>query len=94
MKVNIYSIYDSAVQAFMQPFFSATDQSAQRAIIDNMSDPRAQSMLAKHYQDFSLFHIGTFNDHDGVIEAFVPVMVCTLLSLNILKDKEPTNDNT
>lgn len=65
MIYKIFSVWDSKTEAYMQPFFSPTIGSGIRAFTDACSDP--QSMLAKHPGDFSLHHIGEFEDSTGTL---------------------------
>lgn len=68
MMINIYSIYDSAAKAFLQPFFMAADGQALRAFQDNVNSDE-ESIIKKHPEQFTLFKIGTFDDQTGTITA-------------------------
>lgn len=71
MIYKIFSVWDAKTTAYMQPFFSSTIGSGIRAFIDASQDPG--TMLAKHPEDFSLQHIGEFDDATGVCTACSPV---------------------
>lgn len=85
MLVNIYAIYDDAAKAYMQPFFSATDGLAIRAVQKAVDDQNSD--FHKHAQDYSLFGIGKFDDSKGTISRQNPSLV---ISLQQLKEYQPT----
>ena len=66
MILQVVSIYDSAAQCYSQPSFVPTVGSAVRSFQDLLNDSNSQ--CAKHPEDFSLFHLGTFNDELGLLE--------------------------
>lgn len=63
MKIEVFSVYDSKSKAFSQPFYSATVAVAIRNFTTACKDPNSQ--LAKHPEDFTLFHVGSFDDEIG-----------------------------
>lgn len=65
MKLNVYSIFDSKVQAYSQPFFSQTHGAAIRAFTDHVNEDNTPAN--KHPDDFTLVCLGTFDDQDGTI---------------------------
>lgn len=65
MKHIICSIYDSATQAYMRPFTAQTEGQAIRMFEDEAMRP--ESEIGKHPEDYALFKIGEFNDHEGLI---------------------------
>ena len=67
MKTNIYAVYDDKVEAFLQPFFLSTHGAAIRGIMECLDDP--QHNFHKHAADFTLFHIGTFDESTGQIKS-------------------------
>jgi hypothetical protein len=66
MKQNIYAIYDSKMNVFSTPFFSPNNATALRSFSDAAND--GTTNICKHPEDFSLHHLGTFEDDLGVIE--------------------------
>lgn len=60
MITKIYTVYDAAVGAFMTPFFARSHGEALRSFQDAINDPK--SNLSRHLHDYSLFHIGDFDD--------------------------------
>lgn len=73
MKVKVFAIYDSKVEAYMQPFFSAAIGSAIRVVVDSA---RPDTLFGAHPADFTLFHIGEYDDATGTLtslEAKMPI---------------------
>lgn len=84
MKVNVYSIYDSKVSAFLNPFFSATHGSAIRSLTASMDD--VKSPFRRFPADYTLFHIGVFDDTSGKL-----IPETTPVSLGIVQEFLSTN---
>ena len=101
MKINAYSIFDTAAGAYARPFFTATDSLASRAFCDIASD--ANHEVGKHPDDYILFKVGLFDDNTGEIHPFTPEKVISgveALSLtrnqgiqNLKLFEESVNDN-
>jgi len=68
MKLSIYSIHDSAAQAYLAPFFLHNDGLAIRAFQDNVNSTE-ENNISKHPEQFALFKIGEMDDQSGVITA-------------------------
>jgi hypothetical protein len=65
MLLNVYSFYDSAAQAYLQPFFLQTDQVAKRTFTTVLNDPEHNFTQAP--ADYTLFKIGIWSDETGII---------------------------
>ncbi len=63
MKLNIYSIYDTASGLYSRPFFCQSDGEALRSFQDLATD--AEHPVGKHAEDYSLFRLGIFSDNNG-----------------------------
>ena len=63
MKMNSYSVYDTATAAYMRPFFMQSDGQALRAFTDLATD--AEHDIGKHPEHYSLVRLGTFDDNTG-----------------------------
>ncbi len=61
MKLNIYTIFDTAAGAYMRPFFMQSDGQAMRMFKDMAQD--AEHEIGKHPEDYSLFRIGIYDDN-------------------------------
>jgi len=66
----MFSMYDNKLEGFMRPFFLQTKAVAVRAIIDLAKDPKEAT--AQHPGDYTLYQLGTFEDHSGEIQQFTP----------------------
>ncbi len=63
MKLNIYSIFDTASGLYSRPFFTQSDAEAMRSFEDIATD--AEHPVGKHPEDYNLFRLGTFDDNKG-----------------------------
>ena len=63
MRLNIYTIFDSASGAYIRPFYAQSDGQALRSFTDISQD--ADHEIGKHPEDYSLFRIGTYDDNKG-----------------------------
>lgn len=63
MIYQVFSIYDSATQAYMRPFNAQSEGQALRMWEDLIDDPQAD--IGKHPEDYSLYHVATFDDNKG-----------------------------
>lgn len=70
MILNVYSVYDKAVNAFMQPFYARSAGEAIRSFTDLTRDP--QTNVARHPTDFVLFALGEFDDNSGLFNSSEP----------------------
>jgi len=71
-RVGIFSVFDSAAEAFLRPFFAETEGLAKRAFSEAVNTPQGDSNFFKHYQDYSLFLVGWFDDQKGELTAEQP----------------------
>ncbi|UDN67820.1 nonstructural protein [robinz microvirus RP_136] len=81
MKMLIFSVYDSAVGAHLQPFFSRSMGEAIRSFQDACNDPKTQ--FNSHASDYTLFLLGSFDDGGGVFDTYSPERVSSALELII-----------
>ena len=70
MIFQIFSIYDSKAQAYFPPFFLPTNAMAVRTFSDMANDKT--NNIGKHPEDFTLFHIGGWDDNQCTIEPLSP----------------------
>ncbi len=73
MRLICYSIFDSAVGAYMRPMFMQSDGQALRMFIDEVERP--ESEIGRHPEDFALFRIGAFDDNEGELAGEDPFCV-------------------
>jgi len=63
---KVFTVYDSKVACYMQPFFAQTTASAIRLWSDTCNDEK--SIFAKHPADYTLFELGSFDEEKGQFE--------------------------
>lgn len=68
--MKIFAIRDSAVEAFLQPFFAPTTGAAIRSVSEAVNDPQHQ--FSKHAKDYHLWLLGDFDDGSGNIVPTIP----------------------
>ncbi len=68
MLLECFAVHDSKAEAFLQPFFSPTKGLALRSFVDACNDQSHNFYL--HAEDFTLFHVGSFNQSSGMFLEF------------------------
>lgn len=72
MKVELFSVFDSKVNAFMEPWHARTIEEAIRTFRFQVN--RSEGNLHLFPEDYSLFHVGSFVPESGqVIPNATPV---------------------
>jgi len=66
MKTKIYTVYDSKAEAYLQPFYYASQGNAIRAFMEAAKDEK--SNISKYKEDFCLFEIGEYDDSNASIK--------------------------
>lgn len=79
MKVLAFSVYDKAVEAYMQPFFMRSKGEAIRSWTQAVGDPK--SNFCAHPEDYILFCVGAFEDGSGIFTVHEPEKIITALEL-------------
>lgn len=74
-RVGIFTVFDTAAEAFLRPFFAETEGMAKRAFSEAINSPDGESSFFKHFQDYSLFLVGWFDDQSGEITAEKPTHI-------------------
>lgn len=85
MKYNLYSIYDEILNVYNNPYPSINDQDAQRQLKMASNDPDTQ--LHQSPQDFSLYHVGTYDDELGEYTNIFPKQLIIRVSQLIIKNE-------
>lgn len=65
MILQVFSIRDRAVDAFMTPFFHTHVGGAMRLFTDEINNPQSQTGIGKHPVDYDLYHLGSYDDSSG-----------------------------
>lgn len=63
-----FAVHDSKAELFTKPFFELTKGTAVRAFSDAVN--QEGSDFGRHAEDYSLFHVGAFDDSMGVFSKF------------------------
>lgn len=63
MKLQVFSIKDRALDAFMRPWYAQTIGQAIRMFQDELNNNSGE--MYKHPDDYDLYHIATWDDHDA-----------------------------
>lgn len=66
MILQVFSVFDTAVGAYMQPFFVHSKGEALRSFVDIVND--SKSKIAAHPDDYCLFHLGEYDDKTASFE--------------------------
>lgn len=82
MLLNAYSIFDSKAEAFNQPFFRLKHGVSIREFTEVSNDEK--SNISRNPEDFTLFHIGSYDDSTGLLTA-LPTPVSLGLALEFVK---------
>ncbi|QCQ84841.1 nonstructural protein [Blackfly microvirus SF02] len=73
MILEVYTIYDKAVKAYMQPFYVRARGEALRSFTEAVNDPAKP--FGKYAVDYLLVALGSFDDSSGVFSSGEPVRV-------------------
>jgi hypothetical protein len=68
MIIQCFTVFDSKVGAYNFPFQEHSTGAALRAFIDAIED--TSSALNKHPEDYTLFHIGSYDNATAKFEIF------------------------
>lgn len=71
MRLYAFSVLDKKAEYFSTPFFTRSLGEAMRGFGDEARNPDSQ--LARHPNDFELYHIGYFHQDIGTLEE-IPIM--------------------
>lgn len=61
MILKVFTIFDAKGLAYSRPFFEGATGSAVRSFIDEVNSTNANSALAAHPEDYTLFEIAEFD---------------------------------
>jgi len=85
MKLNIYTIYDTASGLYSRPFFETADAAAIRQFQDIATG--TEHPISVHPEDYSLFRLGTYDDATAKIQTENKDCLSTALEL-VAKSRE------
>lgn len=82
----MYSVFDSKMARFANPFIADNDASVIRSFADAVNDPDPKNGWNKHPEDYSLFFIGSFDPVKGELVPNLPRSLITASAcLNLKK---------
>lgn len=85
MRLEIVAIFDQALGAFTRPAFVPSLGVAVRGFQDEVN--RADGEMMRHPNDYSLHHLGVYDDTTGQFELLdVPLRLATAKSVLIVKE--------
>lgn len=70
MKLQVMAAYDNKARVFLNPFYVSQVAVGVRAFAEAANTPGHQ--ICSHPQDFTLFHLGSYNDDNAVFEFITP----------------------
>ena len=79
MQLEIYVLRDVRTEAYLKPMFLQNRAVLERAVLDAKQD--GESLLAKHPEDYQVFHLGVYDDSNGEIAAVPPTHLFNVLDL-------------
>ncbi len=65
-----FAIWDAAAEAYLPPMFMTTKGQAIRSFADAVNEEGHQ--FARHADDYTLFHVGQFNQDTGMFTPMEP----------------------
>lgn len=83
--MNCYTIHDTAAEYYFAPFFARTDAEAKRMFILAMGDN------FPHRNDYTLYHIGSFDQDTGNLTECEPNSVLAGRSISESQNPNPNS---
>jgi hypothetical protein len=65
MTINLFTVYDAAAARYLEPFHAPTIEYAIRQFRSSVE--QEGHMFAKYPEDYTLFHIGEYNQETGLL---------------------------
>jgi len=88
MIMTVVSILDTAAGAYGRPAFVASQGVAVRQFQDEVNRASDDDQLYKHYDDFQLFELGTFDDNTAKFDLNEsPKLICRAKDV-VIRDGE------
>jgi len=89
MKMQLYSIYDTASGVYQKPTFARSDGEIMREFQNICNDHKHP--CGEHPEDYSLFRLGIFDDLNGLLVDETNECLATGLEMTALERAEKTN---
>jgi hypothetical protein len=75
LMLKIFACYDKKSQAYTTPNFFTHAGQCLRALEDLVNEKNPNSMISSHPEDFSIWHLGEFDEISGEITPVKPTHV-------------------
>lgn len=92
MKLQICSVHDRALDAYMRPFFAQTIGQAIRIFNDGVNQKDTE--MYAHPDDYDLYHLGEFDDQAGTCTNLAEGPKQIAIGKNAVDEFHHTNTNT
>lgn len=79
MRLECFAVFDSKAEAYLRPWFIENVATALRTFTDAAADD--SSPFGQHPEDYTLFHLGSFDMVSGVLDGAPPRAIATALSV-------------
>ncbi len=89
MRLNIYSIFDTASGLYLRPLFAQSDGQALRTFYDCATS--AENEIGSHPEDYTLFRLGMFDDNTGELTQEENTSLSTALEM-VAKSRKINSD--
>lgn len=89
MQLFVFSVYDKAVKAYLQPFYARARGEALRSFTQAVND--RQHNFNKHAADYLLVQLGSFDDVVGMFQCGEPERLVSALEC-LIPDDPFTNE--
>lgn len=80
MTQQVFTVYDSKAEQYLQPFVTNTVGVAERMFTELVNSEGHQ--FNRHPADYTLYRIGTFDSHDAVLAPSPMTAICTGLAVS------------
>jgi predicted acyl esterase len=84
MKLHVYSVFDKAVGAYLQPFYARSNGEALRSFSEACNN--GSSQFAKHAIDYTLVRLGEWDDCSGLFVTVDPQRVISASEVVVADD--------
>lgn len=85
MKMGLYSVYDEASRTYNRPVTEQTDAQALRIFKQEINRAEVNNLMNSNPEDFSLYHVGTFDTDTGTITPADPIRLMSTGLSNVVK---------
>jgi len=90
MMLQVFTVFDKAVGAYLQPFYSRAKGEAVRSFADACNDEK--SNFRKYASDYVLMFLGEFDDQSGTFACVDPVRIISAVECIVSPDDVFTED--